>query len=144
LSLLSTSRRKRLGEREKERELNSHRKVAMQFALPPRKSSHNPPYARSPRITLLRRRQLKTVGLIAFAVLTVFYLLSYLFSSSSSGRPTSSTKKVSIPAGTPKAVLVTVFDRENLTKEYLEKIQRNREVYAAQHGTYTAEPPLVT
>lgn len=111
-------------------------KGAMQFALPPRKSSHNPPYARSPRISLLRRRQLRTLGLIALAFLTILYLLSHLFSSQSSFRSTSSSRRVSIPAGTPKVVLVTVFDRENQSKDYVKQIQRNREVYAAQHGMH--------
>jgi hypothetical protein len=113
-------------------------KVAMQFALPPRKSSHQPSYVRSPRIPLLWRRQLRTVGLIAFAILIIFYILPPLFSSSVSHRSASS-RKISVPVKTPKFVLVTLLDRENLSHDYLEKIQRNREVYASKHGMYPVE-----
>ena len=107
----------------------------MQFALPPKR---NPPlpYARSPRTSLQRRIQLKTVAIIAFAVLSVLFLLSHLFASST----TSST----IPAGTASVVIVTVLDRAQLDHDYLQKIVNNREDYAKRHGTFHLPVPRYT
>ncbi|KAL1969517.1 hypothetical protein VTN77DRAFT_8955 [Rasamsonia byssochlamydoides] len=101
----------------------------MQFALPPRKSSHAPPYApRSSRFSFQRRRQLKTVALVGFVFVSFLFLLSRIFSSSSG------PAAAAIPSGTPNVVLVTVLDREALSDSYIQKIKRNREDYAARHG----------
>ncbi|MCJ1362944.1 hypothetical protein MMC16_002050 [Acarospora aff. strigata] len=100
----------------------------MHFALPPRKSSHPPPYARPQRLSTARRRQLQVVAaLAASTVLLVIYLLTQLFSSSP-GRP---------PPGTPEVVIVTVLDRTGMSDGYIEKIKENRNDYAARHGYAT-------
>ncbi|KAL2005719.1 hypothetical protein VTN00DRAFT_10212 [Thermoascus crustaceus] len=101
----------------------------MHFALPPRKSSYSFPYARSPRQgpSLQRRKQIKTVAVLGFVALSFFFLLSHLFSSSGSN-------EVSVPAGTPKVVIVTVLDRDYMTESYIRKIKKNREDYAARYG----------
>lgn len=98
----------------------------MQFALPPRRSPHVPPYARSSRIPLHRRKQFKTVALVGFALFTILYFLSHLFPSSSAS--------VVTPAGTATVVIVTVLDREQLSENYISKIVENREDYAKRHG----------
>lgn len=97
----------------------------MQFALPPRKDPPLP-YARSPRISFQRRKQLKAVALLAFAVLSVLFLLSHLFASG--------TSSASVPAGTASVVIVTVLDRAALSDSYIKKVVHNREDYAKRHG----------
>ncbi|CAL5875088.1 uncharacterized protein PFLUO_LOCUS9392 [Penicillium psychrofluorescens] len=97
----------------------------MQFALPPRRSPA-PPYAHSSRFPRYRRKQLKTVAVLAIAVFTILYLLPRLFSSSS--------PSVVAPAGTASVVIVTVIDREQLSESYIKKIVENREDYAKRHG----------
>lgn len=102
---------------------------AMQFALPPRK---NPPlpYAHSPpRISFQRKKQLKAVALLAFAALSVLFLLSHVFASATSSSAT-------VPAGTSSVVIVTVLDREALSDSYIRKIVSNREDYAKRHGIF--------
>ena len=103
----------------------------MHFALPPRKSSHPPPYSRSSRWTgsysRTKGRQVK-YGVIVFCLgLTAFYLFLRLVSTSSHNESTR------IPPGTPEVVLVTLIDT-HLSKEYISKIKENREDYALRHG----------
>lgn len=96
----------------------------MHFALPPRKTSHPPPYARISRSSTIRRKQLQFGGILACAALFVIFLISRL--SSSSPRA---------PAGTPNVVIVTVLDRDGMSKDYIRNIEENRKDYAARHGT---------
>lgn len=98
----------------------------MQFALPPRKNPQTLPYAHSPRVSPRRRNQLKTAALLAFAVLSIFFLLSHIFGSDE--------VTAVIPAGTPSVVIVTVLDRAALSESYIEKVVTNREDYAKRHG----------
>jgi mannan polymerase II complex MNN11 subunit len=100
----------------------------MQFALPPRRSPHALPGAHSTRLPLYRRKQLKTIAVFAFAILTLLYLLSYLFSSSSTS--------ITSPAGTAGVVIVTLLDRQSLSESYINKIVANREDYAKRHGKH--------
>lgn len=116
----------------------------MPFAYPPRKSSNPPPFrARSSRITLHRRRQLKT---IAFAGVGIVFLLWLLFgrggshgsgkqngSGGGSGSSSSSAHRSRTISGQPPVVLVTVFDND-LNAEYLETLRQNRIEYAEAHG----------
>lgn len=97
----------------------------MQFALPPRRSAVLPG-PRSSRLPLYRRKQLKTVGLFAFAILSILYLLSRLYSSSSVSLAT--------PAGAAEVVIVTLLDRNHMSESYVDKIVANREDYAKRHG----------
>ena len=62
--------------------------------------------------------------------MVTIYLLSGLFSGSSS---------VSIPAGTPKAVVVTTLD-PSLSESYKAAIKANRKHYAAKHGRHPHDP----
>ena len=100
----------------------------MQFALPPRKSPHPLPGARSSRLPLYRRKQLKTVALFAVAILSILYLLTHLYSSN--------TTSIAAPAGTAGVVIVTLLDREHFSESYISKIKANREDYAKRHGMF--------
>jgi mannan polymerase II complex MNN11 subunit len=73
-----------------------------------------------------RRKQLKSVAVLAFAVLSIIYLLHYLYSSSSAS--------VVAPASTSGVVIVTLLDRQRYSESYLKKIVANREDYAKRHG----------
>jgi mannan polymerase II complex MNN11 subunit len=42
-----------------------------------------------------------------------------------------------LPSGTPPVVLVTVFEDHGNSKDYIERIKRNRNEYAAKHGMLT-------
>lgn len=101
----------------------------MQFALPPRKSPHAHPYPRSSRLSFQRRRQLKAAAVLGFALLSILFLASHFFSSSD-------TESAAILSSAPEVVLVTVFDRDVLSKSYIEKVKKNREYYAARHGKH--------
>jgi mannan polymerase II complex MNN11 subunit len=98
----------------------------MQFALPPRRSPHPVPFSRSPRMSSYRRKQLKSIAVLAFAILSLIYLLHYLYSSSSTS--------VAGPVGTSGVVIVTLLDRQRFSESYLKKIIANREDYAKRHG----------
>lgn len=95
----------------------------MQFALPPRKLSHSPPFVQSSSV--LRRQQLKSIAILGCIVFSVLFLVSQIFS------PNSSTD--SVTTGDPKAVIVTVLD-EGLSDKYIQQIKENREDYARRHG----------
>ncbi|EEP80276.1 predicted protein [Uncinocarpus reesii 1704] len=97
----------------------------MQFALPPRKSSHPPLYSRPSQSSALRRRQLKTAAVLGFVVISILLFISHLFSSGS--------QSTSV-AGGPKVVLVTVLDEQSLSDGYIQRIKQNREDYAKRHG----------
>ena len=96
----------------------------MHFALPPRKTSQPPPYARASRSSPIRRKQLQIGGLIACGILVLIYLSTYLFSSGSEH----------IPSGTPEIVVVTVLDEATMSNEYKERIKENRSYYAKKQG----------
>ncbi|KAJ5908811.1 hypothetical protein N7495_001493 [Penicillium taxi] len=99
----------------------------MQFALPPRRSPHAVTGARSTRMPMYRRKQLKTVALISFAIISILFLLSHLY-------PSSSTSTPSTHADTAGVVIVTVLDRKQLSEGYIKKIIANREHYTKAHG----------
>ena len=96
----------------------------MHFALPPRKSSNPPLYARTSRSSSFRRERLKLGAILAFAALVIVFFAIRLFS-------THSTDQIRL--GTPEAVIVTLLDPE-LDKEYVAKIKENRQGYADRHG----------
>ncbi|OJD23293.1 hypothetical protein ACJ73_05352 [Blastomyces percursus] len=101
----------------------------MQFALPPRKLSHNVPYTRLSH-TSARRRKVKVAAILAVVAFSFFFLLFRFFSSSSSF---SSSGDV-VPTGEPNIVIVTVLDEEKLSDKYIQRIKQNREDYAKRHG----------
>lgn len=100
----------------------------MQFALPPRKTSHPPPYARPVRLPTDRRRQQLLGGLLVFTVLTLYLLVSWIRSPGN--------YRDHAPAGSPDVVIVTVFDTASMSEEYISKIKENREDYAQRHGSH--------
>lgn len=106
----------------------------MHFALPPRKSSYPPPYARNQRSSAVRRRQLKLVAILGSLALIFIYLLTRL-AVSSSDRP---------PPGTPEVVIVTLLDRKTMSESYIKKIKENRDHYAALHGELLTFPASFT
>lgn len=117
----------------------------MHFALPPRKTSHPPPYApRQSRFPGPRLRRLQTLALFALALLTTLYLLARFLPSSTTDRLTTTPSFLSTPPpGTPLVVIVTPLDRVSYDAVYLQKIKENRVKYAKAHD-YTAFFPAVT
>jgi hypothetical protein len=106
---------------------------SMHFALPPRKTSHPPPYARAAaaRNSSDRRRKLYQLGsYVVLGFLTIYLIFHYAFSS----RNIKEEQIESIPAGTPPVVIVTVLDEEHMSADYMHKIRANREDYASRHG----------
>lgn len=106
----------------------------MHFAYPPRKSSNPPPFRpRSSNTPLLRRRSVKTVALIALAVIAAFWLLLKLFSNA----PVDEPKR---PSGDPPVVLVTVVDEAAYGRQHTNSVRENRERYASLHGMFVCGP----
>ncbi|KAK2800249.1 hypothetical protein FQN50_008213 [Emmonsiellopsis sp. PD_5] len=100
----------------------------MQFALPPRKPSHSPPYGRSSHhSSSARRRQLKAVAILGLVAITFFFLVSRIFSSGSASGEV-------VANGQTNIVIVTVLDEEKFGDKYIQRIKQNREDYAQRHG----------
>ena len=103
----------------------------MHFALPPRKTSHPPPYARAAAkssASNLRRRQIRTLGYVVLGALTLYLILTFFFSLSTTQDSDQIEDDVDI-------VIVTVFDHETMSNDYIKMIRANRDDYAARHGT---------
>lgn len=99
----------------------------MHFALPPRKTSQPPPYARAARKSPgFRPQHWRVLGYAVCGILTIYLLFHYA--------PLSLKLKDSMPPGTPPVVIVTVFDEQHMSDSYVEKIKANREDYASRHG----------
>ncbi|GAM84580.1 hypothetical protein ANO11243_025760 [Dothideomycetidae sp. 11243] len=110
----------------------------MHFALPPRKSSNPPPYANrsGPRAFSLRRLgRLQSLIVAAVGTVGFLWLVIHLFSGGGGGR----NGKNYVPPGTPKAVVVTVFEETDLAS-WKESIMENRRDYASRHGYATFFP----
>ncbi|KAF2154205.1 glycosyltransferase family 34 protein [Myriangium duriaei CBS 260.36] len=105
----------------------------MHFALPPRKTSQPPPYARSSRSFSLRNLgRLQSLALAAIGAVGFLWLLIHMLAGSGGSR----SGKNYIPAGTAKAVVVTVFE-ESDSPTWKEMIMENRRDYASRHGYTT-------
>ena len=76
-----------------------------------------------------RRKQLKSAAVLALALLSLIYLLHYLYSSASTS--------VVAPVGGSGVVIVTLLDHQRFSESYLKKIIANREDYAKRHGKKT-------
>lgn len=96
----------------------------MHFAMPPRKTSQPPPYARASRSSPIRRKQLQFGALIGCTLLLLIYLATHLFGSS----------KGKTPPGTPEVVVVTLLDEATMSDEYRARIMENRKYYADKNG----------
>jgi mannan polymerase II complex MNN11 subunit len=102
----------------------------MHFALPPRKTSQPPLYARASRKPpRFSQHQLRPLAYIVCGVLSIYLLFHYVVFTSTLVEP--------VPPGTPPVVIVTVFDEQHMSEEYIQKIRANREDYAARHGQYS-------
>lgn len=108
----------------------------MQFALPPRKPSHNVPYTRLSHSSAARRRKLKTAAVLAVVAFSFLFFVSRLFSSLSSSLTASSGEAVPT-----NIVIVTVLDEEKFSDKYIQRIKQNREDYAKRHGKNDAKVP---
>lgn len=107
----------------------------MHFALPPRKTSHPPLYARSASSSTsqLRKKQIQVLGLVVLVLLTFFLLLKIILGPRS-GRD--SETGVGAIEGPQDVVLVTMFDPLTMSENYMRAVKTNREDYAARHGKY--------
>ncbi|KAI5457390.1 galactosyl transferase GMA12/MNN10 family-domain-containing protein [Mariannaea sp. PMI_226] len=101
----------------------------MQFAYPPRKRSHPPPFRPRSALPLLRRSRLRTLILL---IATIVGGLWYL--SSSRSKP---SYQEHVPSGSPPVVVLTVVDSTKYTSEYIQTITYNREQYALRHDYET-------
>ena len=92
--------------------------------MPPRKTSHPPPYARASRSSPIRRKQLQLGALILCGLFLIIYLGTSLFKPG----------KERIPRGTAEIVIVTVLDDEIMSEGYRERVVENRKHYAEKQG----------
>ena len=106
----------------------------MHFALPPRKTSHPPPYVRNSNLTAAAHRRRKQIQVLAYAVLgvlTLYLIYEFLFSfRSAEGREDGATAI----EGSQDIVIVTVFDNATMNENYMRMVRANRDDYAARHG----------
>lgn len=106
----------------------------MHFALPPRKTSHPPPYVRSSNLTAAAQRRRKQVQLLAYIVLGLLTLLlvaRLYLSWDSAGSHDNGMNSIE---GPQDIVIVTVFDNATMSEDYMRIVQANRNDYAARHG----------
>ncbi|RVX75708.1 hypothetical protein B0A52_00064 [Exophiala mesophila] len=104
----------------------------MHFALPPRKASHPLPYARKPPPppnAQRNRRQLQILGYVTLSVLTFLLVLKYFWSSGRNVEDGPSEIE-----GRQDIVIVTVFNNDTMSDEYMRMIRSNRDHYASRHG----------
>ena len=101
----------------------------MHFALPPRKTSFPPPYARVSAKTSSdrRRRQIQLLSYVVLGALTVYLLFSF-FASDGVPDPNDPIPKDS------SVVIVTLMDEPSMSDEYIAIIKENRNDYARRHG----------
>jgi len=74
-----------------------------------------------------RRRQIQYIAYLVFGILTLYLLFGFFSSGDVSTKhgPISEDSKVAI---------VTVLDESSMSNEYMSKIRKNRDDYAARHG----------
>lgn len=101
----------------------------MHFALPPRKTSFPPPYARvsAKNSQQQRRRQIQYIGYLVFGILTLYLLYSVL----SAGDVPTQHGPISRDS---TVAIVTVLDESSMSNEYTSMIKKNRDDYADRHG----------
>jgi len=101
----------------------------MHFALPPRKTSFPPPYARvsAKNFQEQRRRQIQYFGYLVCGILTLYLLYSVL----SSGDVPTQHGPISEDS---TVAIVTMFDESSMKDEYMSMIRKNRDDYAKRHG----------
>jgi mannan polymerase II complex MNN11 subunit len=102
----------------------------MHFALPPRKTSQAPYAPATRNVSHMRQQQVRLAGYFIGGLLTFYIFLRYV--------PLSSPLATSVSSGTPPVVIVTVFDEQQMSEEYISKIKANREDYALRQGLHTS------
>jgi mannan polymerase II complex MNN11 subunit len=102
----------------------------MHFALPPRKTSQPPLYARSATLNAAsqRRRRLRSIGYAAMTLVGLYALLQIILLCCSRGDGTEHIE------GPQDVVIVTVLNNDSMGEDYIRMIKANRDHYAARHG----------
>lgn len=117
--------------RDSARRVNNVENIAtvMHFALPPRKTSFPPPYARvsAKNTSDRRRKQLQYVSYFVLGALTLYLMFNVLLSDGIPNPNDPIPKDASV-------VIVTVLDEPSMSDEYVAIIKENRKDYAARHG----------
>ena len=105
----------------------------MHFALPPRKTSQPPPFARvhARSAANARRRTLQLVSYVVLGALTLYLVIHYL-------SPSTPSKLFSdeVPPN-PTILIVTVLDPSGMSDAYMSMIRSNRDDYARRHNYQT-------
>lgn len=101
----------------------------MHFALPPRKTSFPPPYARvsGQNVFSQRRRLLNFLASLLAGVLTIYLLFSIVYSGNAPIGGGAIGKDASV-------LIVTVLDESRMSADYISMIKKNRDEYASKHG----------
>lgn len=101
----------------------------MHFALPPRKTSFPPPYARvsAQNSSNRRRKQIQLIGYLVGGTIFFLLLLSWMFG----GSPAPDDGLIREDAS---VLIVTVVDERRVSKEQVQMIKNNRNDYATRHG----------
>jgi mannan polymerase II complex MNN11 subunit len=106
----------------------------MHFALPPRKTSHPPPYVRNSNLTAAAQRRRKQIQFLAYAVLGLLTLYLVIKAFLSFRTADGQDNNASSIEGPQDIVIVTVFDHATMSEDYMGIIKANRGDYAARHG----------
>lgn len=72
-----------------------------------------------------RRKQLKLIAVLAFAIVSFIYILHHIYAL---------TTSVATSVDPADVVIVTLLDRRRFSEGYVKKIVANREHYAKRHG----------
>lgn len=109
----------------------------MHFALPPRKTSNPPPYARNNSAisaSYRRRKQLQLLGYAVLALLSLYLFLQLILHAIRSGGSDDGAGAIE---GRQDIVLVTIFDNNTMSEDYMKIVRTNRDHYAARHGNFS-------
>jgi mannan polymerase II complex MNN11 subunit len=123
----------------------------MHFAMPPRKTSRPPPYARNqssgiaipPALKNLLRSKTRQIIAAITTVVIFLYMISGKGATGShksklGGWAPANIPKANIGSG-PPVVVVTVIDLK-ADPAWTQKIKSNREEYAKRHGMFLSHP----
>ena len=106
----------------------------MHFALPPRKTSHPPPYVRNSNLTAAAQRRRKQIQLLAYFVLgllTLYLAVKFIFSFNPVDQHDNGAGQIE---GPQDIVIVTVFDNATMSEDYMRIVRANRDDFAARHS----------
>ena len=105
----------------------------MHFALPPRKTSQPPPFARvhARSQSNARRQALQLASYVVLGALTLYLVFHFLFKFSDTPE-----FPEEVPPD-PSIVIVTVLDPFTMSEEYMSMLRKNRDDYAQRHNYLT-------